>query len=159
MYIYIYTYAYMIQVILRWMVHSHGPLLGLCFALSVLSLVLFGFFSYHLSLVWANTTTNETFKWQDLRRHVRHKLKVAAAAKKKAAAATAATATAVATGTSSATSAVATAAVAAAPPAGAAGGGAGGGEGGGVRTNRMTRPGPGLWTGWTSWSTCTPEGC
>ena len=49
-----------------------------------ISVVLLCFFGYHVSLVLCNTTTNETFKWQDLRRQIRYKLKQAAKAAKKA---------------------------------------------------------------------------
>jgi hypothetical protein len=73
------------KMALRWLVHQHAPLVGLCFALLMISIVLLGFFGYHVSLILHNTTTNETFKWQDLRRHIRYKAKQAKLAAKRAA--------------------------------------------------------------------------
>jgi hypothetical protein len=72
-------------IALRWLVHQHAPLVGLCFALIMISVVLLCFFGYHVSLVFCNTTTNETFKWQDLRRQIRYKRKQAAKQSKAAA--------------------------------------------------------------------------
>lgn len=44
------------------------PLGLFCF---IMSLVLFAFLGYHLWLIFWNTTTNETFKWDDYRRFTR----------------------------------------------------------------------------------------
>ena len=57
-------------IVLKWLVHHHAPLVGLCISLTVIGLVLAGFFGYHLWLVARNTTTNESFKWTDLARQV-----------------------------------------------------------------------------------------
>jgi hypothetical protein len=44
-----------------------APLIGLGLFAFFCALVLFAFFSYHVFLVITNTTTNETFKWKELK--------------------------------------------------------------------------------------------
>uniref|UniRef100_A0A7S0E741 Palmitoyltransferase n=1 Tax=Hanusia phi TaxID=3032 RepID=A0A7S0E741_9CRYP len=63
------------EIVLKWILHEHAPLVGLCIALSMIAVVLAGFTSYHLFLVYFNTTTNETFKWKDLRRDIKRREK------------------------------------------------------------------------------------
>lgn len=46
--------------------YHYGILFGLGILVSVMAIVLLGFFGYHLYLVSKGTTTNETLKWQDL---------------------------------------------------------------------------------------------
>jgi len=50
--------------------HRHSTLMALFILSSLMGVVLFGFFSYHLYLVKCNTTTNESFKWRQVAWHV-----------------------------------------------------------------------------------------
>nr|XP_043614811.1 probable protein S-acyltransferase 17 [Erigeron canadensis] len=49
----------------QWLIGSYNTQILLMVFLAIVSLLLSGFFGYHLSLCLSNTTTNETFKWQD----------------------------------------------------------------------------------------------
>ncbi|KAE8677043.1 putative protein S-acyltransferase 17 [Hibiscus syriacus] len=51
--------------IAQWLVDAHNTQILLMVFLAVVSLLLAGFFAYHANLCLTNTTTNETFKWQD----------------------------------------------------------------------------------------------
>ncbi|KAF5185906.1 Palmitoyltransferase swf1 [Thalictrum thalictroides] len=51
--------------VIQWLLGSYNTQILLMVFLAVLSLLLAGFFGYHLHLCLTNTTTNETFKWQD----------------------------------------------------------------------------------------------
>lgn len=51
--------------VIQWLIGSYNAQILLIVFLSVISLLLFGFFGYHSFLCLTNTTTNETFKWQD----------------------------------------------------------------------------------------------
>ncbi|KAL0744387.1 hypothetical protein Bca4012_085900 [Brassica carinata] len=49
----------------RWLVATYNTQILLMVFLAVVSLLLAGFFAYHLNLCLTNTTTNETFKWRE----------------------------------------------------------------------------------------------
>ncbi|XXG54291.1 hypothetical protein AAC387_Pa03g2213 [Persea americana] len=51
--------------VVQWLVGSFNTQILLMVFLAVVSLLLAGFFGYHAHLCLTNTTTNETFKWQD----------------------------------------------------------------------------------------------
>ncbi|GJT01392.1 gypsy type transposase [Tanacetum coccineum] len=51
--------------VVQWLIGSYNTQILLMVFLAIVSLLLSGFFGYHLSLCISNTTTNETFKWQD----------------------------------------------------------------------------------------------
>ncbi|KAL5566181.1 hypothetical protein UlMin_029345 [Ulmus minor] len=51
--------------IVQWVLGAYNTQLLLMVFLAVVSLLLAGFFGYHAQLCLTNTTTNETFKWQD----------------------------------------------------------------------------------------------
>ncbi|XP_077239892.1 DHHC-type zinc finger family protein [Tasmannia lanceolata] len=51
--------------ITQWLLASYNTQILLMVFLSIVSLLLAGFFGYHAHLCLTNTTTNETFKWQD----------------------------------------------------------------------------------------------
>ena len=40
----------------------------------VIGFALWGFWAYHMYLIWCGTTTNETFKWGDLKDELRHRM-------------------------------------------------------------------------------------
>ncbi|CAN1167871.1 Probable protein S-acyltransferase 17 [Linum perenne] len=48
-----------------WLLSSYNTQILLMVFLGVVSLLLAGFFGYHVNLCITNTTTNETFKWQE----------------------------------------------------------------------------------------------
>ncbi|KAJ8769722.1 hypothetical protein K2173_005928 [Erythroxylum novogranatense] len=48
-----------------WLLGSYNTQILLMVFLAIVSLLLVGFFGYHAHLCLTNTTTNETFKWQD----------------------------------------------------------------------------------------------
>ncbi len=54
-------------VVLQYLVVHEGALCGVLALCTVMAVVLLGFWLYHLSLVFRNTTTNETFKWSAVR--------------------------------------------------------------------------------------------
>lgn len=54
--------------ILQWVVAVYSEQLLILLFLGVISLLLIGFFGYHLYLVLTNTTTNETYKWEGYKR-------------------------------------------------------------------------------------------
>eukprot|EP00250_Pteridium_aquilinum_P011690 c20240_g2_i3 orf=500-1261(+) len=60
--------------IIQWVLAFYSEQLLLLLFLGVISLLLMGFFGYHLYLVFTNTTTNETFKWESYKRcqHLSH---------------------------------------------------------------------------------------
>ncbi|XVF42061.1 hypothetical protein PTKIN_Ptkin01aG0329700 [Pterospermum kingtungense] len=49
----------------QWLVGSYNTQILLMVFMAIVSLLLAGFFVYHANLCLTNTTTNETFKWQD----------------------------------------------------------------------------------------------
>lgn len=49
----------------QWLLSSYNTQLLLMVFLVIVSLLLAGFFGYHANLCLTNTTTNETFKWED----------------------------------------------------------------------------------------------
>ncbi|KAI4364581.1 hypothetical protein MLD38_020654 [Melastoma candidum] len=51
--------------LVQWMLGSYDAQILLMVFLAIVSLLLAGFFGYHASLCLTNTTTNETFKWQE----------------------------------------------------------------------------------------------
>ncbi|XP_068663662.1 probable protein S-acyltransferase 17 isoform X2 [Aristolochia californica] len=51
--------------VVQWLLGSFNTQILLMVFLAVVSLLLAGFFGYHAHLCLTNTTTNETFKWQD----------------------------------------------------------------------------------------------
>jgi palmitoyltransferase ZDHHC4 len=57
------SWGYLFQVLV---VHT-APVVGLGMFCVVVTLVLFTFLGYHMWLIKENTTTNETFKWKDLK--------------------------------------------------------------------------------------------
>jgi len=54
-------------VIFQYLMFHYGALMGLLIMCVVMGTVLFGFWGYHMWLVRANTTTNESFKWGSVR--------------------------------------------------------------------------------------------
>lgn len=55
--------------VFQWLLAYYSTQVMLVIFLLVISLLLMGFFGYHLSLVAYNTTTNETYKWDRLKRY------------------------------------------------------------------------------------------
>ncbi|XP_056841899.1 probable protein S-acyltransferase 17 isoform X2 [Raphanus sativus] len=51
--------------VLQWLVGTYNTQILVMVFLAVVSLLLAGFFAYHLKLCLTNTTTNETFKWRE----------------------------------------------------------------------------------------------
>ncbi|XP_030956370.1 probable protein S-acyltransferase 17 isoform X2 [Quercus lobata] len=51
--------------VVQWLLASYNTQILLMVFLAIVSLLLAGFFSYHAKLCLTNTTTNETFKWQE----------------------------------------------------------------------------------------------
>lgn len=51
--------------VVQWLLYTHNTQMLLIVFLVVISLLLAGFFGYHAQLCFTNTTTNETFKWQE----------------------------------------------------------------------------------------------
>ncbi|KAL4320038.1 hypothetical protein GQ457_18G007530 [Hibiscus cannabinus] len=51
--------------IVQWLLGSYNTQILLLVFTAIVSLLLAGFFAYHAKLCLTNTTTNETFKWQD----------------------------------------------------------------------------------------------
>ncbi|XP_020273046.1 probable protein S-acyltransferase 17 isoform X3 [Asparagus officinalis] len=51
--------------VVQWLLSSHNTQLLLIVFLFIISLLLVGFFGYHAHLCLTNTTTNETYKWQE----------------------------------------------------------------------------------------------
>ncbi|XP_059652585.1 probable protein S-acyltransferase 17 [Cornus florida] len=51
--------------VVQWLLGSYNTQILLMVFLAIVSLLLAGFFGYHANLCLTNTTTNETFKWQD----------------------------------------------------------------------------------------------
>lgn len=49
----------------QWLLAVHNTQILLTVFLGIIALLLGGFCAYHIHLCLANTTTNETFKWQD----------------------------------------------------------------------------------------------
>ncbi|GAB4836680.1 hypothetical protein Ancab_001593 [Ancistrocladus abbreviatus] len=49
----------------QWLLSSYNTQILLVVLLVAVSLLMVGFFGYHVKLCFTNTTTNETFKWQD----------------------------------------------------------------------------------------------
>ncbi|KAK1582471.1 hypothetical protein Q3G72_015344 [Acer saccharum] len=51
--------------VVQWLLGAYNTQILLMVFLSIVSLLVGGFFGYHANLCRTNTTTNETFKWQD----------------------------------------------------------------------------------------------
>ncbi|KAL8231866.1 hypothetical protein R6Q57_001644 [Mikania cordata] len=51
--------------VVQWLINSYNTQILVMVFLAIVSLLLSGFFGYHFSLCISNTTTNETFKWED----------------------------------------------------------------------------------------------
>ncbi|EXB93883.1 putative S-acyltransferase [Morus notabilis] len=51
--------------VVQWLLDAYNTQILLMVFLAIVSLLLAGFFVYHAQLCLTNTTTNETFKWQD----------------------------------------------------------------------------------------------
>lgn len=51
--------------VVQWLLGAYNTQILLMVFLAIVSLLLAGFFCYHAQLCLTNTTTNETFKWQD----------------------------------------------------------------------------------------------
>ncbi|KAG8649703.1 probable protein S-acyltransferase 17 isoform X2 [Manihot esculenta] len=51
--------------VVQWLLGSYNTQILLMVFLAIVSLLLAGFFGYHANLCLKNTTTNETFKWQE----------------------------------------------------------------------------------------------
>lgn len=51
--------------IVQWLLNSYNTQILVIVFLLIISLLLAGFFGYHAHLCLTNTTTNETYKWQD----------------------------------------------------------------------------------------------
>ncbi|EEF49758.1 zinc finger protein, putative [Ricinus communis] len=51
--------------VVQWLLGSYNTQILLMVFLAIVSLLLAGFFGYHANLCLTNTTTNETFKWQE----------------------------------------------------------------------------------------------
>ncbi|RID64452.1 hypothetical protein BRARA_E03389 [Brassica rapa] len=64
--------------VLQWLVGTYNTQILVMVFLAIVSLLLAGFFAYHLKLCLTNTTTNETFKWREYI-SLRKKLSVAKA--------------------------------------------------------------------------------
>jgi len=62
--------------IFQYLAYYHGAVFGLGAFCGLISLVLYGFFGYHCYLVAKNTTTSETFKWDDLQQYVKQREKL-----------------------------------------------------------------------------------
>jgi len=61
--------------IFQYLTYYHGILLGLGLFCGLISFVLYGFGLYHCFLISKNTTTNESFKWDDIKQIVIQKQK------------------------------------------------------------------------------------
>lgn len=59
------SFASLAPHVAQWLLGSYNTQLLLMVFLAIVSLLLAGFFSYHANLCFTNTTTNETFKWED----------------------------------------------------------------------------------------------
>ncbi|CAN1761112.1 Probable protein S-acyltransferase 17, partial [Linum perenne] len=59
------TYRDLAPHVVHWLLSSYNTQILLMVFLGVVSLLLAGFFGYHVNLCITNTTTNETFKWQE----------------------------------------------------------------------------------------------
>lgn len=59
------SFASLAPHVVQWLLGSYNTQLLLMVFLAIVSLLLAGFFSYHANLCFTNTTTNETFKWED----------------------------------------------------------------------------------------------
>ncbi|CAA0842126.1 Probable protein S-acyltransferase 17 [Striga hermonthica] len=52
-------------LVVQWLLNSHNTQILIIVFLAVISLLIAGFFIYHAKLCITNTTTNESFKWQE----------------------------------------------------------------------------------------------
>ncbi|WOK95966.1 putative protein S-acyltransferase 17 isoform X1 [Canna indica] len=60
-----YSFSSLSPHVVQWLLASYNTQILLIMFLAIVSLLLAGFFGYHAQLCLTNTTTNETFKWQD----------------------------------------------------------------------------------------------
>lgn len=60
-----------IPIILQYMLHNYMATIFLAIFLFAVGVAIGGFFLYHLLLASTNVTTNETFKWQEIRRNLK----------------------------------------------------------------------------------------
>lgn len=59
------SFSGLFPYVVQWLVSSYNTQILVMLFLAIVSLLLAGFFGYHAHLCLTNTTTNETFKWQD----------------------------------------------------------------------------------------------
>lgn len=59
------SYRSLAPHVVQWLLASYNTQILIMVFLAIVSLLLGGFFGYHANLCLTNTTTNETFKWQD----------------------------------------------------------------------------------------------
>ncbi|XP_008795097.1 probable protein S-acyltransferase 17 isoform X2 [Phoenix dactylifera] len=59
------SFSSLFPYIVQWLLSAYNTQILLIMFLAIVSLLLAGFFGYHAHLCLTNTTTNETFKWQD----------------------------------------------------------------------------------------------
>ncbi|XP_010546659.1 PREDICTED: probable protein S-acyltransferase 17 isoform X2 [Tarenaya hassleriana] len=59
------SFSSLAPLVLKWLMGSYNTQILLTTFLAIVSLLLAGFFGYHLNLCLTNTTTNETFKWNE----------------------------------------------------------------------------------------------
>ncbi|KAL1563335.1 putative protein S-acyltransferase 17, variant 2 [Salvia divinorum] len=59
------SYRELAPLVLQWLLNSHNTQILVMVFLAVITMLLAGFFTYHAKLCLTNTTTNESFKWQE----------------------------------------------------------------------------------------------
>ncbi|KAJ6826303.1 putative protein S-acyltransferase 17 isoform X2 [Iris pallida] len=59
------SFSALFPPVVQWLLNSYNKQILIIVFLAAISLLLFGFFGYHAHLCLTNTTTNETFKWQE----------------------------------------------------------------------------------------------
>ncbi|KAG6421084.1 hypothetical protein SASPL_117633 [Salvia splendens] len=59
------SYRELTPLVLQWLLNSHNTQILVMVFLAVITMLLAGFFTYHAKLCLTNTTTNESFKWQE----------------------------------------------------------------------------------------------
>ncbi|XP_051148622.1 probable protein S-acyltransferase 17 [Andrographis paniculata] len=59
------SYRKLAPLVVQWLLHSYNTQILIMMFLAIVSLMLAGFLMYHAKLCLTNTTTNESFKWQE----------------------------------------------------------------------------------------------